>query len=1564
VLLLWIAIQLTPVQNWLVGIATKKLSKELQTEVSIKHVSFSFFNKANLEGTFIQDKKKDTLLYAGKLKVSITDWFFLKDKAELKYIGLEDATIKLNRKDSIWNYQFIADYFSSPKKKEKKGSVSLRFKKIDLKNIRFIQNDLWSGENLTCNLSSLSLDADNINFDNNTIGLNSLEIDRPYVSIKSYDGLKPIVPAQKNIIDTGLLLNPSRMRLLVKNLTITNGSFIDDADEDKPTTYFDGAHLNITKINANCGNIDLRNDTITANISIACKDRSGIEIKSLTANFKVTPQIMEFAKLDLQTNKSRLGNYYAMKYQHFNKDFGDYETKVIMKANFKPSTIHSDDIAYFAPELKSWALKAIIAGSFDGTVSDFSTKNLFLKTKSSSIYGNLSMKGLPDIDKTIINFTNGNIITNYQDLCTIVPDLKGMKNPNLAALGSINYKGFFNGYYNNFSAKGIINSALGNVLADLKLTFPANKEPTYDGIIGSSQFNVGRLINTPSIGNIDFNGKIKGYSFNPEKLKTDFEGKFNQFQFNDYNYTNISTSGTFENKTFTGNLKINDPNVDLTSGMQIDFSSNQPRYNLFGDLVNFNFKNTNFTKDNLELTGTLDVNFSGTNIDNFLGEAKLLNAIVKSNDDEIKFDSLNLVSSFINNIKNLKISGSDFMAGISGEFNILDLPNSLQSFLHKYYPSYVSAPNSTPKNQDFSFRVNTNYIDPYLKLFDKKLSGLNDINIEGSINTKQNQFQVLFQVPYFKYDTYSFTGIDLKGDGNLDSLAMIGSITSTQLNDSFYLPTSKINITSSNDHSIVSIKTKANNTLNDASLLADVFTLDDGIRLQFRPSSFVINEKKWNIDTDGELVLRKSYVSAKKLKLVQGLQEINIATENEEDNNSSNLIVQLSNVVLGDFTSMFFKDPKLEGITSGKIKLKDFFGNFEAESDLKVEQMRLDQDSIGRIELKAGFTKKTGAVSWDLNSNNKDYNFTSKGTYNTKDSAKSSPLYTESKLVNVKLSVVEKYLSSIFSHFDGYGKGVLKISGNPDNLNFLGDVKIHDAGMMVNYTQVYYYIDTATIKFEDDGINCGTINIRDKYNNKGIVKGKLYERGFKDMIFDFDLTTKKLLLIDTKAKDNEQFYGKAIGKANLSFKGPESNSKLVIVGEANDTSHIYLPISSSKESGEADFIVFKEFGEEIIQQKSENKFNLSVDLDLTANNKVDIDVILDEAEGDVIKASGNGRLRIKAGTNEKLDIRGRYNIENGLYDFNFQSIIKRPFLLLPQSGNYIEWSGDPFKAELHVDAQYEAENISLADLLNNANFGSNDNSLKAQRGPVYIIAQLRDKLTQPTIKFKIDFPQNSPAKTDPSFRQFLARIEKDDNEMLTQATSLIVFKTFTPYGQGLIGGGAASSINYSSLGINTISQKITTEINKQVSNVLFKLFKDKNLKFDLGSSVYSSSNLFNTNLSATNNNKLDRTRVNFKIGRSFLNNKLLVTFGGDLDFNVGNTAAQSGNLQWLPDLNIEYIISQSNNSKLLGIAFSKNSLDISGFTLGSRNRKGVSISYRTESNTFPIFGKKEEINNK
>ena len=68
----------------------------------------------HLQGLLIEDRQGDTLLYAGDVKVRITDWFFFKKEAELKYIGLENAIVKFQRTDSLWRQQFIFDYFSSP----------------------------------------------------------------------------------------------------------------------------------------------------------------------------------------------------------------------------------------------------------------------------------------------------------------------------------------------------------------------------------------------------------------------------------------------------------------------------------------------------------------------------------------------------------------------------------------------------------------------------------------------------------------------------------------------------------------------------------------------------------------------------------------------------------------------------------------------------------------------------------------------------------------------------------------------------------------------------------------------------------------------------------------------------------------------------------------------------------------------------------------------------------------------------------------------------------------------------------------------------------------------------------------------------------------------------------------------------------------------------------------------------------------------------------------------------------------------------------------------------------
>lgn len=1545
------------VQNWLLKRITSRLSAALGTEVSAKNVSFSLFNKLNMEGTMVRDKKGDTILYAGALKFRITDWFFLKDKAEIKYIGLEDAVVKMQRKDSVWNYQFVADYFSSPKSKTKnknQKSINLDLKKVDLKNISFSENDLWRGERMNIKLSSLVLDADTINFNTKIFSINDINIDKPYFYILDFPGLRPDSLKPHDGADTGLQLNTGNVVLKAKKITVKNGAISIHGNEKKADNYFDGSHLLITKVNGKFINTVLIKDTLRSDVEISAKERSGLELKKLKAKYRVTPQIMEFAKMDLQTNKSRLGDYYAMKYKAFNDDFSDYINKVVMEARFKDAKISSDDIAFFAPELSSWKKEVLLSGNGKGTVANFNVNNFFAKAGNTTyISGNLAMKGLPDIYRTQIDFTNGVLKTNYNDVTVFAPPVKDVQIPDLAALGDILFRGNFKGSIINFNTSGNISTAIGAVTANVSLQLPKNKDATYTGAVTTTQFNIGKFLHYDLLGLVDFDGKISGNNFSIDKLKTTIQGNISSLNFNDYTYSNITTNGTFQKKYFNGEVNIDDPNLNFKSQVEVDLTKEQPSFNILGDLQNSNLKPLNFFRNNLALTGLLDVNFTGKDIDHFLGSAKFLNASIKSDDVRLGFDSLDLTSSSVDSIKSLRLTNNDFTANIDGEFNIVDLPNNFQSFLHRYYPAYVSAPSALLKKQKFTVSVSTNFIEPYLKLYDKKISGFNDLRATGIVNTKKDSFAIDVTVPYAKYGSYSITGADLKGIGNLDSLSVIGDVSSVQVSDSLSFPNSHFSVKANNDHSFVSLKTSASNTLNEADLNADVFTLKDGVRLKFSPSSFILNEKKWHLEKEGEIVLRKNFVSAQNVKFSQGFQEITVETEPEDGDSKNNLMLKLKNVVLGDVTSLFFKDPKLEGAASGQIHLHDFFGQFKVESILKAEQFRLNDDSIGLVTLNAGYNSNNGMILFEVQSLNKGYKIFADGSYNTKDSTNAA-LNINSKLDSTHINYLNKLLAGIFSDIDGIAYGNLNVHGNPNAPELSGRIKLYNASLKVDYTQVLYKIDSADIKFEKDGIDFGEITIHDAFKNKGIVKGKLFEKGFRNMNFDFDLSTNKLLLIDTKQKDNPQFYGKAIGKAKLSFKGPEANARMSVIAEANDSSHIYILNTVSKEDEDEGFLVFKKYGEEIEAEDNKNNFDLLVDLDVTANRKVQIDVILDPLSGDVIKATGDGRLKIRVGTSDPLTIRGRYAIDKGKYDFSFQSFIRKPFILKPESGNYIEWTGDPFNADIHIDAQYTADNISISDLISSQTVSFN-NASKAYRGPVYVIASLTDKLSKPIINFKLDFPQSSPIKTDVLFAEFINKIEQDDNEMLKQVTYLIVFNIFAPYGQN----STAAPINVASLGVNTVSQIITNQLNKTLSNILFRLTKDRSLHFDVGTSVYSSSNLFSqtAGIPVTANNNFDRSRVNIKLGYSFFNDKLLISFGGDFDFNVGAaTATQSGNFQWLPDLNVEYYISK--DKKLRAIIFNKNSLNVIGTAFGKQNRQGIGLSYKRDFER--IFAKKED----
>src|ERR1051325_7804512 len=77
-----ILIQTPPVQNFIVKKATAFLEKKLKTRVEIGRLYIGFPKNIVIENIYLEDRKKDTLLAGGSLKVDISMMKVLDNEIE------------------------------------------------------------------------------------------------------------------------------------------------------------------------------------------------------------------------------------------------------------------------------------------------------------------------------------------------------------------------------------------------------------------------------------------------------------------------------------------------------------------------------------------------------------------------------------------------------------------------------------------------------------------------------------------------------------------------------------------------------------------------------------------------------------------------------------------------------------------------------------------------------------------------------------------------------------------------------------------------------------------------------------------------------------------------------------------------------------------------------------------------------------------------------------------------------------------------------------------------------------------------------------------------------------------------------------------------------------------------------------------------------------------------------------------------------------------------------------------------------------------------------------------
>ena len=222
---------------------------------------------------------------------------------------------------------------------------------------------------------------------------------------------------------------------------------------------------------------------------------------------------------------------------------------VALDGRFRNSTLNSDDLAYFAPGTENWNTVFLLNGNARGKIDNLTAKDIVVSSgKDNYISGDLSLRGLPVIDETFIDFRIGELRTSYSELSKLIPSLKGVTMPDLSTLGRINFSGSYTGFVRDFVAYGDMRTDIGQLKTDLHLQVPHAAKASYQGKISTDNFNLGKFISNSNIGNVSFSGEVDGSGFTENDISLGIAGNIRHISFNDYHYRNIIAHGNFKNK--------------------------------------------------------------------------------------------------------------------------------------------------------------------------------------------------------------------------------------------------------------------------------------------------------------------------------------------------------------------------------------------------------------------------------------------------------------------------------------------------------------------------------------------------------------------------------------------------------------------------------------------------------------------------------------------------------------------------------------------------------------------------------------------------------------------------------------------------------------------------------------------------------------------------------------------------------------------------------------------------------------------------------------------------------
>ncbi|MGF1923059.1 MAG: translocation/assembly module TamB domain-containing protein, partial [Bacteroidia bacterium] len=813
-----------------------------------------------------------------------------------------------------------------------------------------------------------------------------------------------------------------KFQFLIDRIILNNIHFkYKDLSKNKTVKGINFEDIDLKNLNGIFEKLNTNGHIIQANIkNLTFKEKSGFYLKNLSSFTTIDTNGIELQKLLLITNKTRLQDYFQMKFGRF-KDFNDFENKVKMKANFKESHIASSDINYFTSALNKIKLDIDIDGQITGFVNNLKAKKLSVKAgKATHIKGDFALRGLPDWNQTFIDMKIEMAGTNKKDLDELLTGVTGKPlNPNLNIInkfGNISFNGSFTGFQNDFIAYGEFKTKLGRIKSDVNMKIDKKGIPSYIGNVKTFDFNIGELIDEKMLGKVTSEMYVKGRGTEIKELSEQLNGNITYIDFKDYRYRNVKINGTFEKKLFDGRLIINDKNVQLNFDGSVNLNPELPVFRFKANIKNAKLKTLNLVKDSMMIDASFSTNFSGNNLNNIQGNLLIEEIKLNNKKGIYNVDSVQLSATGLGIDRNLTINSDILDASIKGQYDLNTIVSYYKAIAKTYVPSLeTNIIKYNPQIFNFDLRIKrfapiAELIAPGLEIDDKAL-------LIGNFDSRNNTATLNGFIKKLSYKGIIANNIIL--DENTTDKQIQASITSDRvdLNDSLFIKNVNIVNILRNDSLALNIKLSNSDDANQLDLNGLVeFATDTTARISILPSNLKINSEDWSIQEKVRISLNDGKTQITNFDLSNGRQLLTIDGILSNDPNDM-LLLGFQNFSLKTLNP-FVKTlgVKLAGNVNGKTQLYNLLKAPRISDNLEIDSLTLNDIYIGKLTDTTSFDqqKNLANVYTKIVTDNKE-TFKITGDLDLKE----KKIDLNVKMDESKLTVLEPFVKKLVSNLKG-----------------------------------------------------------------------------------------------------------------------------------------------------------------------------------------------------------------------------------------------------------------------------------------------------------------------------------------------------------------------------------------------------------------------------------------------------------------------------------------------------------------------------------------------------------------